>query len=271
MISIIIRTYNEEKNIGRCLDAVFNQKTNKSFEVIIVDSGSTDKTLEIAKKFNVRIIKITDFTFGKSLNKGIEYAKGKYCVLLSADVTPMNDEWLENLIKPLKSKNIAGVFGKEVPYDNCNCCEARRVIGTFERIPDGMFTSSNAVIKKGTWLKNKYDEKTTSSEDWFWAKKVKEKGYKIEYASDAIVLHSHNINFSKLFNRIKNQTYNIARLEKINPITLFLKGIMNFIYCMFFDLKFIRFNPLKIPFILIYELIVLLSFMSAAISLGLRK
>src|SRR4030067_158290 len=78
-VSILIRAKNEEKYIGKVLDAVFNQ-TYKNIEVIVVDSGSTDKTLEIARKYPVNIyeIKPEDFTWGYSLNYGFLRAKGAY-------------------------------------------------------------------------------------------------------------------------------------------------------------------------------------------------
>ena len=112
-VSVIIRTYNEEKDIEECLTKIYNQ-SHKHFEVIIVDSESEDKTLETVKKFPVRIIKIKkeDFTFGKSLNLGCSKAKGEYLVSLSAHAIPLTNFWLANLIRPLKNKKIAGVYGR---------------------------------------------------------------------------------------------------------------------------------------------------------------
>ena len=79
--SIIIRTLNEEKHIGNLLSAI-EEQDYKNYEIIIVDSGSTDKTLEIAQKFPAKILKIEsrDFTFGYSLNLGCKASKGKYLV-----------------------------------------------------------------------------------------------------------------------------------------------------------------------------------------------
>ena len=265
-ISIIIRTYNEGKNIENCLKAVFDQKTNSPFEVIIVDSGSADKTLDIAEKYNIGIIKIQNFTVGKALNKGIEKAKGEYCVLLSADATPLNENWTENLIKSLENKNIAGVFGKEIPYNNCNPCEKRKIIGTFDHPPERMFTSSNAAIKKGLWLKNKYDENIVIAEDWLWAKRIKSKGYKILYSKNAVVRHSHDANFSRLFKRTKSEIYEISKMSNARPISLFLKVTMRFFYSVFYNLKYTKFNVLQLPHILAYELVVL----TASFSSGLR-
>ena len=99
LVSVLIRTKNEGRHIGQTLSVIFSQ-TYKNFEVIIVDSGSTDKTLEIAKKFPVKIyeIKPEDFTWGFSLNYGFTRAKGEYVVCLSAHSLPLSENWLEIII-----------------------------------------------------------------------------------------------------------------------------------------------------------------------------
>ncbi len=93
LISIIVRTKNEEKLIDKCLSAVFNQSF-KDFEVIVVDSGSQDKTLELAKQYPVKIIEYrhidNNFKPGRALNLGIQNSSGKYIVMLSAHCVPEN-------------------------------------------------------------------------------------------------------------------------------------------------------------------------------------
>jgi len=75
-ISVVVRTYNEEKWIGLCLDKIFSQKVDDDIEVIVVDSQSTDRTVEIAKEYDTKIITIPkkEFTYGRSLNLGISHA-----------------------------------------------------------------------------------------------------------------------------------------------------------------------------------------------------
>ena len=88
LVSIIIRTKNEEKWIASCLRSVFKQ-TYRNFEVIIVDNESTDKTLEKAKKFDVKIISIKNFIPGKAINDGIRASKGEFIVCLSGHCIPV--------------------------------------------------------------------------------------------------------------------------------------------------------------------------------------
>ena len=91
LVSIIIRTLNEDAYLGELLEAIDQQKKpDFSVEIVIVDSGSTDNTLEIAEKFGARIttIKKEHFTFGRSLNEGCEFALGELFVLISGHCVP---------------------------------------------------------------------------------------------------------------------------------------------------------------------------------------
>ena len=84
LVSIIIRAYNEERLIGKLLESIKKQNFNSDqIEIIVVDSGSEDSTLQIISNYQVKLIKIKkeDFSFGYSLNKGFEIAKGKEIIL----------------------------------------------------------------------------------------------------------------------------------------------------------------------------------------------
>lgn len=86
--SIIIRAYNEASHLPRLLEGITHQ-TVKEVEVILVDSGSTDATASLAESFGARVIKIPadEFTFGRSLNLGIQAAKNDFVVIVSAHVS----------------------------------------------------------------------------------------------------------------------------------------------------------------------------------------
>src|SRR5574339_316268 len=112
--SIVIRAYNEEKHIGRLLEGIRHQ-TLKDVEVILVDSGSTDSTVEIAESYGAHIVRIPseEFTFGRSLNNGIQAATGELVVIASAHVYPVYPDWLESLLRPFADPDIALTYGKQ--------------------------------------------------------------------------------------------------------------------------------------------------------------
>ena len=97
LISIIIRTKNEERWIESCVQNIKNQNY-KNVEIIIVDNNSADKTLDKIKKYKLKVIKIKNFLPGKAINYGIKKSKGKIIVCLSAHCIPVNKNWLENLV-----------------------------------------------------------------------------------------------------------------------------------------------------------------------------
>ena len=95
IISVVIRTLNEETYLSELLEKILKQsiENEDEVEIVIVDSGSSDRTLEIANKFNCRItnIKKEDFTFGRSLNQGSEFSNGDILVFISGHCIPVNE------------------------------------------------------------------------------------------------------------------------------------------------------------------------------------
>ena len=94
--SIIIPVYNVEQYIGRCLESVFKQ-TSKDYEVIVVDDGCTDKSIEIAKDYDVKIITSKHVSVSEARNIGAKKAKGDYLLFLDSD-----DYWDKDLLKEIK-------------------------------------------------------------------------------------------------------------------------------------------------------------------------
>src|SRR3989338_2426268 len=111
MISIIIRTHNEERWISLCLKAIFSQE-HKDFEVIIVDNKSTDMTLSKAKTFNVKVISIEEYLPGKALNYGISSSHNEFICCLSGHCIPVDNQWLSNLLRNFEDKHVMGVYGR---------------------------------------------------------------------------------------------------------------------------------------------------------------
>ena len=131
LVSVIIRTKNEEKWLKSCLTAVYAQ-SHKEIEVIIIDNLSSDKTIEVAKAFQVnKICMIEKYNPSKALNIGIEEAKGEVCVFLSAHCVPTNNKWLENLIKPFVETGATCSYGRQIPTSLSNADNARDLLMTF--------------------------------------------------------------------------------------------------------------------------------------------
>lgn len=199
LVSFVIRTKNEEKFIGKVLQSLQKQ-TFKNFEIIIVDSGSTDKTLEIIKKFPVRLIEIKpeEYNPSYSLNLGITKAKGKYIGIISGHSVPISRTWLEDGLAGFKNHKIAGITGhytsKSIGYF---CQDLGRILLKLERKQREAFcpwmTNTNSIIRKELWKEYPFDEKLSGCEDYDWACEMLARGYNIVKDPKFSVFHSHRL------------------------------------------------------------------------------
>lgn len=234
-ISVILRTYNEAKYLERLLKGIKSQVTTFSIEVILIDSGSTDNTIEIAKKYSCKIltIKKSEFTFGKSLNIGCKSAQGKYLVIISGHCIPCGKKWIENLVNPLHKNIVSYTYGRQIGDDSTNFSEERIFLKHFpkkSKIPqEGFFcNNANSAILKVVWEKYSFDESLTGLEDLHLAKRIKNDGNLIGYVGNAIVYHIHNETWQQIFRRFKREAIAMKiicpelELKKRNFIQYFL-------------------------------------------------
>lgn len=211
--SIVIRAYNEDKYIAKLLEGIQAQKARFPYETILVDSGSTDRTRDIARNYPVQIVQISpeDFSFGFSLNRGIQHASGQYCVFISAHCYPETENWLTNLLEPLeKNDDLALVYGKQrgnhlTRFSEHQIFRKWFPDQTIESQENPFCNNANLAIRRKLWQEQKYDESLTGLEDLDWAKKILNKGYKIYYAADAGIIHVHEETADEIFHRYERE------------------------------------------------------------------
>ena len=197
-ISIVIRTFNEEKFLPVLLDALSRQ-AEQDFETIVVDSGSLDGTRDIAAEKADRLLRIQsqDFTFGHSLNVGIRSAKGCYIAIVSAHTLPVDDQWLARLIAPLQAGQTAMVYGRQLGGESSKFGEIRDMQRTFGsrqivlQPPRFFANNANSAIRKDLWEKHPFDESLPGLEDIEWAKYWMERGHQVIYEPQAALYHIH--------------------------------------------------------------------------------
>ncbi|MBI5739139.1 MAG: glycosyltransferase [Nitrospirae bacterium] len=208
-VSILIRTKNEGRCIGQTLEAIFSQ-TYKDVEVLIIDSGSADNTLETARRYPVKIheIKPEDFTWGYSLNYGFRRAEGEFVICLSAHALPLSVNWIETLIADFDDDRVAAVMCKAVPWPDCNPFDRRGLLRKFniekQEIKEGppfLFGNTSCAVRKAAWEKVNYDESLSYCEDQDWLGKVRKLNYTAVYEPAAEVYHSHNETLKQIYKR----------------------------------------------------------------------
>jgi len=216
-IGIVLRTFNEAALLGRTLDAVMGQ-SEQAFEIVLVDSGSTDSTLQIARGYDrVKVIEIAkkNFTYGRALNIGIEALdkETKYIAMLSAHAIPCDKNWLGELVAPMRNDpKIAGVYGKQAPLPEHLFNPVVRVLASgaypkcygdepFVTGNSYFFSNANGAILYSAWQKHKFDENLAYSEDALWAKEVIAEGGRLAYQPSAAAYHSHPDTFRQYYVR----------------------------------------------------------------------
>lgn len=200
LISIIIRTLNEDKYLDELLIAIKNQKIDHAkIEVVIIDSGSTDNTIEIAKSHECRITYIAknDFTFGRSLNIASDFARGDILVYISGHCIPTNSNWISNLVDPIKNGKAGYTYGGQIGRDTTKYSETMIFKKYFPDEKGKNFfeffcNNANSAISKTVWKKYLFNEDITGLEDMELAKRYYKDGGIIEYISSAKVFHIHD-------------------------------------------------------------------------------
>lgn len=210
-VSLVIRCFNEEAHIGRLLTGV-QEQSHQPEEIIVVDSGSTDKTLEIAGAFDVQIVSIAPerFSFGYALNVGVAASTADIAIFASAHVYPVYDTWIERLITPFEDDCVALTYGRQQTPSGGRFSEQRLLSQWFpaqssRRQRHPFCNNANAAIRRSAWEQRPYDEQLTGLEDLDWAKYAMENGNSIAYVAEAPVVHVHNEPFAQVVNRYRRE------------------------------------------------------------------
>jgi len=219
LASVIIPAKNGGSLFRDVLSAVLAQETTFDFDVLVIDSGSKDGTVEFVKsiddaRLRLRQIQSSDFGHGRTRNLGVSSTSGKYAVLITHDAGPANKQWLQHLVDLAENNDrIAGEFGRHIAYPGANPFVARDLDLHFQwlaqtsvaRIEDRarydmdvgyrqflhFFSDNNALIRRSVWEELPYPD-VDFAEDQLWAKKAVEAGWFKGYAHDAVVYHSHD-------------------------------------------------------------------------------
>jgi glycosyltransferase involved in cell wall biosynthesis len=181
----------------------------RDFDVILVDSGSTDGTLEIAERFPVRRLTIRPetFTYGYALNVGIAATSAPVVVSLSGHSIPYDGRWLGNLMRRFQRDKVAGAYSRQVCYPTSPLYEKAFVYSMYGhpvRIPvvsDVFFNNAAAAVRRDLWEQFPFDETLPGSEDHAWTLEARSRGYQAIYAADSVVIHSHEESLARFIRR----------------------------------------------------------------------
>ena len=219
MISVVIPVKDGGEDLARCLDAIRAQTVAEDVEVVVVDSGSSDGSVALARAHGALVHEIPphEFSHGASRNLGATLAKGDLLVFISQDAYPVDERWLERLVRPLREEPdvVAGVYGRQLPHAGARPPEVyfldflygsharrQRVTGAESlNMETTLFSNVSSAMSRALWERFPFVEDIIMSEDQDWSRRVLLAGYQIAYEPLAAVRHSHNYTLTAAFRR----------------------------------------------------------------------
>jgi rhamnosyltransferase len=214
--SVVILTFNAGPGFEELLRRLFAQETTFDYEIVVLDSGSTDGTAELADRHGARVhrIRSEEFDHGATRNLGISLCRGNYVALIVQDALPLDGRWLDAMVENMeRDELVAGVYGRQIPrpdsgpltrvlvngWPTAGLARREQFAGDaalYRALPPtecrtlATFDNVSSCVRRSVWARIPF-AKTCFGEDVRWGKDVVEAGYKVVYEPRSAVLHSH--------------------------------------------------------------------------------
>jgi rhamnosyltransferase len=267
-LSIVILTKDGGDLFADVLAGLFACEGIREAEILVIDSGSSDRTIEYAlDQPQIRLHKIpaAEFGHGKTRNLGARMTTRPVIVYLVQDATPATPDFLTRLAMPLSDEGFAGVYGRQLPRSWTNKLErifldrtypdAREVRALAERralgIRDIFFSNVCSAIRRDVWERIPFDESLIMSEDQFWAKQVLLAGHRLLYEPGAAVFHSHNYGLRDVFRRNFDSGVSLVGIAEDTFAAMAIYEARHLVHCVGGLLR--EADLLWIPYLFAYE------------------
>ncbi len=216
-VSVLIPTYNAGRGFAELLEAISAQECSLGYELLLVDSGSTDGTTELARRYGARVLSVSKsgFTHGGARNYGISEACGEYVAMTVQDAVPADEQWLEKLVGNMDAdERVAGVYSRQIPRPDCNPFSRYGLERHFTNRPERheqaiesldqyesltpmrkletiTFDDVSSCVRRSIWKDYPF-RPVSFGEDLDWSERIIKAGYKVVYEPGSAVIHSHD-------------------------------------------------------------------------------
>jgi rhamnosyltransferase len=235
--TIIMLVKNGARYLEESLQAIFRQQASFDFEVVAIDSGSRDATLEILGRYPVRVITIPPETFnhGETRNFGADQAceSTRFLVYLTQDATPADPHWLAKLVAPMQEdERVVGVYSRHLPRPDSTPSMVRQMTTAWQsggddriikEMPSSLeeyeknkffyifFSNTSSALRRSVWQQHRFP-RTSFAEDAVWADTVLRAGYRLAYEPASAVIHSHDYDFTNQFRQNVDHAHGMVDL-----------------------------------------------------------
>jgi rhamnosyltransferase len=226
-VALIMRSYNDAAVIRRTLE-MLKKQTYRNMTLWNFDSCSSDGTLDIIRKYNaperIRLNDSANYNPGRVLNEAVNIATAEVFVFLNSDATPVDEYWLEHLIKPLARPSVAATFGRQTPRSDCRSLfvkDTERAFGNGSIAAQWLhfFSMANAAVRADIMEQYPFETAIQYSEDIEWSYRMRLDEHQIVYVPEANATHSHNYTLK--------QSYRRHRGEGMAEAWIFRRGELN--------------------------------------------
>ena len=247
-LSVAIPTWNGGERFGELIAALERQVVEGGFQLVVVDSGSTDGTVERARAAGALVHSIPqgEFNHGRTRNLAIDLSAGEVICLLTQDAVPMDAHYLSALAASYADSRVDGAYARQFPQPDCDPILAERLrrwsasreesvlqqlaigdpqasrarfeeLEPLERLMACAFDNVASSVRRSTWQRHPFPE-ARFGEDVSWAKDVLLAGGAIRFEPDARVEHSHPISIKREFKRLYCDHYTLYRLFEVRTV-----------------------------------------------------
>lgn len=203
-LSVIIRTLNGAEYLEQLFGSLMAQRASFNWEIVVVDNGSQDKTLELCRQYKATVVSLPRdrFISGRAANLGAQHARGQLLFFCSQHCVPVTSYFFEHAVAPFSDPMMAAV--RCLPADSreqmANWYNARDIqyksLEEQEKAETGTGwlgqypSESCCIIRRSVWEDVALDETIEASEDKLWASEVLKKGYKVRSCAEAIFVYT---------------------------------------------------------------------------------
>jgi rhamnosyltransferase len=215
-VTVFLPTRNGGAELATVLRLVQEQELDRSFEILVIDSGSTDGTIELLERAPLRLLRIprSEFNHGLTRQRAVEEARGEIVAMLVQDAQPADRRWLQALVEPFSDAEVAGVYSRQIPRPDANPFIRRRLgawaaaslepriqsiespaafetLPPLERMSLAVFDNVSSAVRRSVALEIPFDRKQFG-EDIDWGRRVVLAGHELVYEPRSAVVHSHD-------------------------------------------------------------------------------